>query len=138
MVARRSAPDPLAVMNSHRSLLPDLRTLFLVVVYFLLSPSAAQAHGEQLLLLFGPWFLFLVAGLISLVVWKVPWRLKLSLFGVLVLSIASMFFLPVLPQKMSELALASPVRLVMVAAGLPIAACVVAYFGLRRVFARRP
>ena len=124
-------------MNSHRSPLTYLRTVVLAVVYFLMTPSVAQAHGEQLLLVFGPWFLLLVAGLISLVIWRVSWRLKLSLYGVLVLSIASMFFLPLLPQKMSALAVASPFRLVMVAAGFPIAVCVVAYLGLRRVFAER-
>jgi tetratricopeptide (TPR) repeat protein len=113
------------------------KTTFMGTVLVFGVPAAALAHGEQLLFVFGPWLLLVLSGIVSLVVWRVPWRLKLSLFAVL---LASIGLLMLFPQSLAVAsgteALGTP-GLAMVAAGFPILACLSAYPALKRLLSPR-
>jgi hypothetical protein len=124
-------------MGGARSLQAQVGAKVLFVLAGLFSPSAASAHGGEIVYVFGAWFLLLLVGLILLLACRIPWRLKLTVFGALVLSIISMLFLPLLPSFALDLLPSSSVGIVLVSAGLPVLAAVGAYFGLRRRLGER-
>lgn len=103
----------------------------------LFAPSAALAHGGEIVYVFGAWFLLLMVGLILLLACRIPWRLKLTVFSVLVLSMISMLLLPLLPSFALDLLPSGSLGIVLASSGLPIIAAVGAYFGLRRRLGER-
>lgn len=96
-------------------------------------PDQTLAHGEQVLLLFAPGMFLVLVGLVCLVLWRSPWRVKGTLFLVLIGSIAATWFLPILPQTIAGLAGERTSKIVLVALGIPIVACLATYYLLRRL-----
>lgn len=111
----------------------------LAVALGLASPRSAGALGGELLYVDASWLGLVVVGLVALVVWRVPWRLKLALFAVLLGSIALMALapFPLIPTFLADWAGDSPAALVAFATVIPLLLCGAAFLVLRRLLLGR-